>query len=892
MSSQLTERAVQTATTTCPYCGVGCGVEASLLGAHLQSVKGDARHPANLGRLCVKGSALAETLTTSHRMLQPQIGAQAVLWEQALEAVATGLQQTIAQYGPDSVAFYLSGQLLTEDYYVANKLMKGFIGSANVDTNSRLCMASAVVGHKRAFGADAVPACYEDIELADLVVIVGSNLAWAHPILFQRLSAAKEAKGTRVVVIDPRHTDTAELADLHLAIAPGSDVWLYNGLCRHLLERGCIDAAFVAQSVDGFTELQGHLHHPQYELASVAVRTGLAMDVLQQFFAWVEHHPRTLTLFSQGVNQSSQGTDKVNAIINSHLLTGRIGKPGAAPFSVTGQPNAMGGREVGGLANQLAAHMDFASDDVDRVGRFWQAAQMARQPGLKAVELFEAVEQGQIKAIWIMATNPVVSLPQADRVKAALAKCPLVIVSDAVQDNDTLRLAHIRLPATSWAEKDGTVTNSERCISRQRGLIPGPGAARNDWWIITEVARRMGFAEAFDYQHPVDIFREHAALSGFENDGQRAFDISLLENISRTEYDQLQPVQWPLSQRHPRGMQRLFGNGQFYTVNGRARLLCVEGGEQRKGVPDHYPLLLNTGRIRDQWHTMTRTGYVPRLLQHRAEPFVAVHPQDLKRLKLQEGDLAEVASRDGSVIVRIREDGGQQPGQVFIPMHWNGVFSAQARVDTLVAARLDPFSGQPEFKLTQVRLQRFDQQWQGVLLATEEVEMAGLPYWTRMPLSNGWMWRVASREPLTALADALCERYGQASMALNGAAGAEWRLAWFRDGRLTTLLFVSNQQLPQIDTSFLAEQLNQQPDASVRRTLLLGRVLEQGPHQGPLVCSCFQVDAGAIQTALNAGCNSVEALGSKLKCGTNCGSCIPELKRMVRAAQAQAEEAA
>ncbi|HJR71384.1 MAG TPA: molybdopterin-dependent oxidoreductase, partial [Gammaproteobacteria bacterium] len=409
--------------TTCPYCGVGCGLTAARAGAGAGEVeiRGDPEHPANLGRICSKGAALAETLDLDGRLLHPKIRGERVSWDAALAAVADGFSRAIAAHGPDSVAFYVSGQLLTEDYYVANKLMKGFIGSANIDTNSRLCMASAVAGYKRAFGADTVPNDYTDLEQAELVVLVGSNLAWCHPVLFQRLSAAKAAnQKLRVVLVDPRRTQTAELADLVLQLRPGSDVTLFNGLLNHLRREDALDLEFLDGHTEGFGAALRVAKESAASIPAVASACGLAEDDVLEFYRWFARTPRTVTAFSQGVNQSTSGTDKVNAIVNVHLATGRIGKPGTGPFSITGQPNAMGGREVGGLANQLAAHMDFAPAHVERVGRFWGAPRVATKPGLKAVDLFDAAERGAIKALWIMATNPVVSMPDAERVRGAL----------------------------------------------------------------------------------------------------------------------------------------------------------------------------------------------------------------------------------------------------------------------------------------------------------------------------------------------------------------------------------------------------------------------------------------------------------------------------------------
>ncbi|MCA8929996.1 MAG: nitrate reductase, partial [Alphaproteobacteria bacterium] len=684
--------------TTCPYCGVGCGVLARpAADGQSAEVRGDPDHPANFGRLCSKGSALGETLGQDGRLRHPRVHGLRTGWGEALDLVADRFAAAIREHGPDSVAFYGSGQMLTEDYYVANKWMKGFVGTANIDTNSRLCMASSVAGHKRAFGSDTVPGCYEDLEQADLVVLTGSNLAWCHPVLFQRLADARRARGTRVVVIDPRETATCEIADLHLPLAPGSDVALFNGLLHHLalgchLDRGYLDrhTAGLEAALDAAAGMS---------LGRVAGLTGLEPVAIMRFWSWFAETRRTVTVYSQGVNQSSAGTDKVNAILNCHLATGRIGRPGMGPFSVTGQPNAMGGREVGGLANMLAAHMDLANPQHRwLVQTFWNAPRMAASPGLKAVDLFEAVADGRIKALWIMATNPVDSLPEADRVRAALAACPFVVVSDMTAATDTADLAHVLLPAAAWGEKDGSVTNSERRISRQRRFLPPPGEARSDWWQICEVARRMGFGNAFAYAGPAEIFAEHAALTGLANGGARDLDLSGVARLSAADYAVLAPFQWPRPVGDAAGRARFFADGRFYTGDGRARLVPVVYRPPVEAPDAAYPLRLTTGRIRDQWHTMTRTGQAPRLNQHLGEPFVEVHPSDALRSGLSPWSLAEVRSVSGNAVLRVVVTDRVRPRQIFAPLHWTGETAPTGRIDAVVSAVTDPLSGQPESK--------------------------------------------------------------------------------------------------------------------------------------------------------------------------------------------------
>jgi assimilatory nitrate reductase catalytic subunit len=581
--------------TTCPYCGVGCGILATPDNSGGAAISGDPEHPANFGRLCSKGSALGETLGLEDRLLYPMIRCskntmERVAWTDALDHVAHRLKHIIARDGPGAVAFYLSGQLLTEDYYVANKLMKGFIGSPNVDTNSRLCMASSVAGHRRAFGADTVPGCYEDLDEADLLVLVGSNAAWCHPVLFQRMLANKQQRGARIVVIDPRRTDTAGDADLFLGLKPGTDTALFGGLLVHLADTGALDHDYIEGHTSGFEDAVARARSIAGSIAATALATGLSEQDVAAFFQMFRNTPRVVTLYSQGVNQSAQGTDKVNAIINCHLATGRIGKPGASPFSLTGQPNAMGGREVGGLANQLAAHMAFTPPDIDRVRRFWKAPRIATHEGLKAVQMFEAIARGEIKALWVIGTNPAVSLPDADAARAALKKLELFVISENVRSNDTVNAgAHVLLPAQAWGEKSGTVTNSERRISLQRAFLTPPGEARPDWWIVSEVAKRLGFGAAFDFSSVADVFREHAALSAFENNGSRDFDIGALKSLSDEAFDELAPVLWPVRGGDTQPQQRFFADGGFFANDERRTAAAAEHRPHQGSMAHHDP---------------------------------------------------------------------------------------------------------------------------------------------------------------------------------------------------------------------------------------------------------------------------------------------------------------
>ncbi len=873
--------------TTCPYCGVGCGVVAKKNGSAVE-ISGDPEHPANFGRLCSKGSALGETLSLDGRLLYPSVAGVRKTWDEALNTVAGRFRKTIAEHGPESVAFYVSGQLLTEDYYVANKLMKGFIGTANIDTNSRLCMSSAVAGHKRAFGEDIVPVSYEDLELADLIVLVGSNTAWCHPVIYQRIAAAKEKRpGMKVVVIDPRRTATCELADLHLPVKSGTDVWLFNGLLSFLHQHGVVDSGFVAAHTQGLARTLVIADNTAGDVRSVAKICGVDAARLGEFYTLFARTEKAIIAFSQGVNQSSSGTDKVNAIINCHLLTGRIGKPGMGPFSITGQPNAMGGREVGGMANMLAAHLDFAPEQRQIVQEFWQSPRIADKPGLKAVDLFEAIHAGQVKAVWIMATNPVVSLPDANRVREALQKCPLVVVSDCIAKTDTTALAQVLLPAAAWGEKDGTVTNSERRISRQRAFLPAPGEAQPDWWIVSELAKRMGFA-GFEYEGPHRIFDEHARLSAHRNGGTRGFDIGELSGMTPERYDGLQPLRWA-------DQSRLFADGRFFHPDGRARFIPTPPRAPAHAVSDEFPLTLNTGRIRDQWHTMTRSGKSARLASHLPEPYVDLHPQDAMLSGVREGELARVSTRWGALVARARFSGEMRRGQVFVPIHWNGQNASDARVGALVNPVVDPVSGEPEFKHTPVRIETFDVRWHGFAFARRPLKMDKPAWWVRVQGRQFLRYEIAGRNVIADpknWARHLLGAYeaGADWLEFSDASAGLYRAAYVVDERIEACVFISPRtDLP--SRTWLSQLFEKGTlDDLDRVGLLIGAPAVAKADAGATVCSCFGVGRNTIlNTAREKNLKTPEQIGACLKAGTNCGSCIPEIKLIL--AEQRFEEA-
>ena len=856
--------------STCPYCGVGCGVLLRPDGQGGLDVRGDPDHPANRGRLCSKGAALGETVGLEQRLLHPQVNGQDAGWDEALQLVADRFSETIAEHGPDSAAFYVSGQLLTEDYYVANKLMKGFIGSANIDTNSRLCMASSVAGHKRAFGSDTVPGTYEDLEQADLVVLTGSNLAWCHPVLYQRLLAARATRGTKIVVIDPRRTASCEEADLHLAVAPGRDVALFNALLTRIADQGHIETAFAAH-VNGLGDAIAAARADDPRVV------GVPQDQIDRFCDLWTSTQKVVTIYSQGVNQSASGTDKVNAILNCHLATGRIGTPGCGPFSVTGQPNAMGGREVGGLANMLASHLDIENPEHRHaVQTFWNAPTVPNAQGLKAVDMFRAVRDGRIKALWIIHTNPAVSMPDAGAVRDAIATCPFTVVSDITAQTDTARLADVLLPAAAWAEKDGTVTNSDRTISRQRSVLPAPGQARPDWDILAEVGRRMGFAGAFDYTSAAEIFREHATLSGVAGAFGRDFDISGLSSLSDAGYDRFAPTRWPVTDNRKGG--RFFADGAFFHADGKARMIPVQSQALAACVTPDTPFVLNTGRLRDQWHTMTRSALSPRLSGHLPEPFVDVHRADAQALGLRDADLVVLRNSLGTAILRARLSEDVQRGQLFAPIHWTGETAPSARIDDLVAPVTDPISGQPESKASPVSMSRFDADWYGFAVSRRPMSFS-CAYWATARTQTGHRAEFAGNDKVAdwqAQARMIFDApAAQATMVVDANRGTA-RVALYEHGLLVGALFVAPDPVAVMRDDMVTLI------GTAAETAVAGRVCGNAPSAGPMLCSCFGVGFNTIANAIETdGLETVDQIGAALNAGTNCGSCRPELAKLL-----------
>jgi anaerobic selenocysteine-containing dehydrogenase/NADPH-dependent 2,4-dienoyl-CoA reductase/sulfur reductase-like enzyme/bacterioferritin-associated ferredoxin len=670
-------------------------------------VEGDKDHPVNRGMLCSKGINLHYAMQDkSDRLLYPEMRwsrshpHQRVSWTVAMKRAAAVFKSIIERYGPDAVGFYVSGQCLTEEYYVANKLVKGFIGTNNIDTNSRLCMSSAVLAYAKMFGEDSVPVSYEDIELADCFLIAGANPAWCHPILFRRIEAHKEKNpDIKIIVVDPRRTQSCAQADLHLQITPGTDIHLYNAIARQLIENGEVDYEFIRKHTEDFETYRNSVFgHTVEDAAAIC---DVPADDIRLAAAYIAASNGFLSLWAMGLNQSVMGVNKNIALISLNLITGQIGKPGSGPFSLTGQPNAMGGREVGGLATTLAAHRSLSNEEHrNEVAQFWGVRSISDRPGLTATQLVDAMESGNLKAIWIICTNPLVSLPNLHRVEEAFRKARFVVVQDISKRSDTLAFADLILPAAGHFEKEGTMTNSERRISYLSKVVDPPGEALPDTSILCMFAREMGFS-GFDYTSSSEIFEEHCALTRGTN-----LDITGLTHKRLVEEGSFQ---WPVPSTNLPGTNRLFTDHQFYTPNAKARFLPVDTPEsQPPNVTPSLPLILTTGRIRDQWHTMTKTGKVNKLNQHHNRPFLEIHPGDAAAREITEGDVVDVANEKGSVRVTAKVTGEIKRGVVFLPMHWGKIFLTDlGRANNLTSGDVDPYSKQPDFKFSAVEVQKY-----------------------------------------------------------------------------------------------------------------------------------------------------------------------------------------
>ncbi len=911
---------MQETRSTCPYCGVGCGVIIESEAGAITGVRGDPAHPANFGRLCSKGSTLHLTATPivlqTKRLLQPQQRTarggdlQPLSWEQANAQIAEKLLSIRALQGPDAIGFYISGQLLSEDYHAFNKLARALVGTNNIDSNSRLCMSSAVVGYKQSLGSDAPPACYEDLDQADCLFITGSNTAWAHPILFRRIEAARAARPEmKIIVVDPRRTETAEFADLHLQIQPGSDVALCHGMLHAMIWEGWLDAAFIAEHTEGFDALKALVR--EMPPAKAARLCGITEADLLQAARWFATSGATLSLYCMGLNQSTSGTAKNTALINLHLAAGQIGRPGAGPFSLTGQPNAMGGRETGGMATLLPGHRDPANaEHRAEIARLWGVEALPAAPGKTAIEMFEAAARGEVKALWIACTNPAQSLPNQALVRAALERCELVILQEAFSGTATAACADYVLPAATWGEKEGTVTNSERRISRVRAAIAAPGEARPDWQIVRDVAQRLEaqlrptLPSLFEVEGPEALWLEHR-----EATRGRDLDITGLSYVLLEQ----SPQQWPFPEGASIGRARLYEDGSFATPNGRARFIAKPAASAVDKIDASYPLALTTGRMRDQWHGMSRSGAVPRLMAFDAKPAVRLNPQDLARRGLRDGELGQLKTRRGALVLPLQADAAVASGQAYIPMHWGAEFIAGDGVNALTQDAFCPDARQPELKFAALNVQRAELPWRlsaaawvpaaesATLREQLRALMPEFGYAQCLPVppqdpafggSEGWCLDAAlahSPEP------ALLQRLA-AVLKLEGP--GVLRYADTRRGRHRALRLAGEGEQARLQAllrvgegeegAWLNELWREAQAAAPHGRWLLAPEAQtpQGLQpSSPQVCNCFNVREDSIRKCLSntsgAPNERLAQLQGQLRCGTQCGSCLPALRRLV-----------
>ena len=904
-----------TVKSTCCYCGVGCGILIETENARITGVRGDPDHPANRGRLCTKGATLDQTALLSQRLLSPQQRLRStakrrpISWNLALEEAATRFAETIRRHGPDSVAFYISGQLMTEDYYVFNKLAKGLIGTNNVDTNSRLCMSSAVSGYKQTLGADAPPCSYQDIKQAQVIFIAGANPAVAHPIVFRKIEDARAANpALKIIVSDPRRSETAEIADLHLPIRPGSDIALFNGMLQVLIAEDLLDQAFIDAHTNGFNALAEIVK--TYTPEKTAEICGVPAADIVQAARWFGAGGAALSLYCQGLNQSAHGTHNNAGIIHLHLATGQIGKPGAGPFSLTGQPNAMGGREVGGLANLLSAHRDLDNPEHRaEVARLWGVHSVPALAGKSAVDLFKGLKTGEIKAVWIACTNPAQSLPNQAEVRAALLAAEYVVLQEAYGNTDTADYADLLLPATAWGEKYGTVTNSERCISRVVPAVPAPGEARHDWQIVVDFARLLGKKLAhsgvdrlFPYANAEEIFNEHRESTRGRDLDITGLSYALLENAG--------PQQWPYPAGASAGKVRLYEDAVFPTKDGKARFLPIAHQPTADTLSAEMPISLLSGRLRDQWHGMSRSGTVPRLFNLEDEPLLGMHPCDMRHRDLNSGDVVLVSNARGEMRVRAVEQSGLQRGRAWLPMHWGSQFMNSPGANALVSDATDPHSKQPELKHAAVQIAKLELPYplaiiracpdQQAALELMQRARAALPLFAYATLGLYGrgnplvVFRAALAAPITA--ELLAEM--DVLFGLDGEHGAILfadakrhvaKKAISLEGRLLGVR-LAGEALAQ---SWLKKAMAEDElDSSLIRFALAPSAtppLSVAPRN--IICKCADVSDGQINKALAAGADFAQ-LQEQFKCGTFCGSCVPEIKRMLVASQKQEAMAA
>jgi assimilatory nitrate reductase catalytic subunit len=892
--------------STCCYCGVGCGVIISSQNDKIIDIKGDPNHPANFGRLCTKGSTLHLTAKLDNRLLYPEMRItrearrKRVSWDDSLNYLTEQFAQTIEKYGPDSVAFYISGQLLTEDYYVFNKLAKGLIGTNNVDTNSRLCMSSAVTGYKATLGSDAPPACYEDIDHTECLFITGSNTAFAHPIIFRRIEDAKKNNpNLKIVVVDPRRTDTAQAADLHLAILPGTDVALYNGMLHVLLWEGLLDMAYIQARTNGFDALKDTVR--EYTPKMVADICGIKEADIITAAKWFGKGP-SLSMYCMGLNQSIHGTEKNAALINLHLATGQIGKLGAGPFSLTGQPNAMGGREVGAMANLLSAHRDLANPEHRaEVAKFWGVESVPETPGKTAIEMFDAVKDGSIKAIWIACTNPAHSMPDLNNVIAALQNAELVVVQDAYSNTDTNQYADVLLPASTWGEKEGSVTNSERRITRVNPAIPTPAEARHDWAIMVDFAQRLEKRLAknsnlFPYTTTEEIFNEHRETT-------RGKDLDIT-GLSYSLLNEQGPQQWPFKSCDTSGAARLYTDGVFQKPDGKAQFVntTYKGTADKTDV--RHPLHLLTGRLRDQWHGMSRTGTVAQLFNHAGEPVIQMNADDMSRRSIKNGEIVKVSNKRGSLVLAAQLSDEVQASQTFIAMHWGSQFMHGLGVNALMPPAFDKASKQPELKHTAIRIEKLSLPWRmTVMRSIQNLDMlekvrgllANFDYATCGLFGRQNEHHVGMlilRAAHTQAPDSeLIEQIDQILAMTNDMPLLNYQDA--KRGISKRILVTNDSGKPEVTgvrlvgetlaTDWLKEVMTSGEFTAELRRWALAPLSNPpaGQHsRGKIICNCLDVAENDIIETIQLGADLI-TLQNKLKCSTECGSCVPELKRLV-----------
>jgi len=889
--------------STCCYCGTGCGVLIHHHKGRILGVEGDPDHPANFGRLCTKGSTLHLTTGLATRALVPELRARRdaerhpVDWDTALDTAAERFATIIREHGPDAVAFYISGQLLTEDYYVFNKLARALVGTHNIDSNSRLCMSSAASAYTRTLGADAPPCNYEDFDHADCVLITGANPAFAHPILFRRLMDAKAAQPEQKwIVIDPRVTDSAAAADLHLQIEPGTDTVLLGALLHVLIWEGLIDGKYIARHTSGFEAVRDAVR--DLTPAAAATVCGVKAADIVQAARWFGEAGNALSLWCQGLNQSHHGSDNGAALIHLHLATGQIGRPGAGPFSLTGQPNAMGGREVGAMATLLSGHRDPANPEHRaEVAAYWGIPALPAHPGRTATQIIDGLEDGSIKAVWIACTNPAQSLPEQARVRAALEKAEFVVLQEAFADTETAPFADLLLPAATWGEKEGTVTNSERRISRVQAAVPAPGEARADWRIARDFAlklgERLGHADAprlFAFASPAEIFAEHVGLTAGRDLDHAELTHAILERDG--------PQQWPW--RAGAGQARLYADGRFARPDGKARFVPVSLATTAEKTNARYPLHLNSVRLRDQWHGMSRTGTVARLHAHHETIALQLAPFDLERRGLRAGDLVRVSSPRASVVLTVAADPALKPGHACLPMHGGRRRLSNGAANDLLAAHIDPFSKQPELKHAAIRIEKAELPWRGTVLAMAGGEQANrlstalAPYLARFDYASLsfagrdetlMVLQLAHAGPpdldiLRAIEDLV--GLGADAQAYDDPVRAIRKRAHVAGERLQAMSLFGETAA----AGWLREAMLAATPATVLRRWLFAPLAAPPVAQasrGRILCNCLDIAERDIRSAIDAGIRSVDGLREKLGCGSGCGGCLPEIGRMLAA---------